>query len=87
MKLKKLVALILALVTALSLVACGSGGNGSGGGASTDGDTSNFPKMTWSAATSGAEAPTSTSVWRSSASCCRRRLAARSSWTSTAPTS
>ena len=55
MKLKKLVALILALVTALSLVACGSGGNGSGGGASTDGDTSNFPKMTWSAATSGAE--------------------------------
>ena len=55
MKLKKLVALILALVTALSLVACGSGGNGSGGGDSTDGDTSNFPKMTWSAATSGAE--------------------------------
>lgn len=29
--------------------------NGSGGGDSTDGDTSNFPKMTWSAATSGAE--------------------------------
>lgn len=55
MKLKKLVALILAFVTALSLVACGSGGNGSGGGDSTDGDTSNFPKMTWSAATSGAE--------------------------------
>ena len=54
MKLKKLVALILALVTALSLVACGSGGNGSGGGDSTDGDASNFPKMPWSAATSGA---------------------------------
>lgn len=87
MKLKKLVALILALVTALSLVACGNGGNGSAGGDNSGDGTSNFPKMTWSAATSGAEGSNFDVVWRSSASCCRRRPAARSSWTSTAPTS
>ena len=52
MKAKRFLALILALVMALSLVACGDSGKTPA--ADGDGDSS-FPKMTWTAATSGAE--------------------------------
>lgn len=52
MKLKRVLALILALVMSLSLFACGQQ---SGGGDSGSGEAGKFPKMNWSAATSGAE--------------------------------
>lgn len=56
MKAKRFLALILALVMALSLVACGDSGKtpAADGDSNGDGDSS-FPKMTWTAATSGAE--------------------------------
>lgn len=56
MKAKRFLALILALVMALSLVACGDSGKtpAADGDSNSDGDSS-FPKMTWTAATSGAE--------------------------------
>lgn len=74
MKAKRFLALILALVMALSLVACGDSGKtpAADGDSNSDGDSS-FPKMTWTAATSGAEGSNFDVVWRSSASCCRRR--------------
>lgn len=56
MKAKRFLALILALVMALSLVACGdSGKTPAADGDSNGGGDSSFPKMTWTAATSGAE--------------------------------
>ena len=56
MKAKRYLALILALVMALSLVACGdSGKTPAADGDSNGGGDSSFPKMTWTAATSGAE--------------------------------
>lgn len=54
MSMKKIFSLILALIMALSLVACGSTPGADAGSESGDGETS-FEKMTWSAATSGAE--------------------------------
>lgn len=60
MKMKKLLSLVLAGVMALSLVACGGGSSSSSGssdaGTGDSGDAEvTFDKMTWSAATSGAD--------------------------------
>lgn len=54
MKLKRIFCLILALAMAMSLVACGGQNNGSND-IDSDGAETGFEKMTWSAATSGAE--------------------------------
>ncbi len=60
MKIRKLLALSMALVMTASLAACGASGSAQGGSsaaASASGSASggDFPKMTWSAATSGAD--------------------------------
>ena len=55
MKAKRFLALILALVMALSLVACGDSGKTPAADGDSNGGDSSFPKMTWTAATSGAE--------------------------------
>ena len=52
---KKTFALLLALVMALSLVACGDSGKTPAADGDSNGGDSSFPKMTWTAATSGAE--------------------------------